>query len=527
MRRLFLVMSFALAACQQQTPTASNDAGSLIAQAVAAEGGADALRALNAVKLQGEAKFWEPGQSLEPGGPPRFLGTAKIETDWNLATGEARTQWDRDQQYPPPAEKLRYTETVLPALGFVTGDKGAKPMSSVRIAAQLRELERASPRLLLKAMDDAAHVQKTEPQKLGERLLPAVSYADGATNFLILFDPDTHLPAAIRTRDDDNMAGDSNYDLLLSDWAPAGSAKIATSLSYRLNGIEVANFHYTMVAPNPALPADAFAVPETVKTAAKAPATANVPYQWVIRRLFLNRYLDSDAIIYPDGGGLKLVELAPNVQQVQGGTANSLIVAMKDFLVVFDAPYGELQSRWTIDAAKAKYPGKPIRYLVLTHHHMDHAGGLRTYVADGANLIVPVEASAYIKAAVAAPHTVVPDDLQKNPRTPVIYGLYEVMSIKDETEEVRVYNMDTADRETDPRLTNSHSADMIMGHVLGSKLLYVTDLISPRGGPIERSEYTVAAGNDMREQRVEGADFTFVGGHGGTVKYAEVAKALK
>ena len=66
-----------------------------------------------------------------------------------------------------------------------------------------------------------------------------------------------------------------------------------------------------------------------------------------------------------------------------------------------------------------------------------------------------------------------------------------------------------------------------MGHVLGSKLLYVTDLISPRGGPIERSEYTVAVGNDMREQRVEGTDFTFVGGHGGTAKYAEVAKALK
>jgi hypothetical protein len=26
------------------------------------------------------------------------------------------------------------------------------------------------------------------------------------------------------------------------------------------------------------------------------------------------------------------------------------------------------QSRWVIDAAKAKYPGKPIKQLVLTHH---------------------------------------------------------------------------------------------------------------------------------------------------------------
>ena len=172
--------------------------------------------------------------------------------------------------------------------------------------------------------------------------------------------------------------------------------------------------------------------------AAKPPATANVPYQWVLRRLYLTRFTDSDAIIYPDGGELKLVELAPNVQHVQGGTANNLIVAMKDFLIVFDAPYGELQSRWVIDAAKAKYPGKPIKYLVLTHHHMDHTGGMRTYVAEGATIVVPSEGLEYFEKVVRAPHTVVPDELQKNPRTPVIYGVFENMTIKDETAEMRL-----------------------------------------------------------------------------------------
>ena len=118
-----------------------------------------------------------------------------------------------------------------------------------------------------------------------------------------------------------------------------------------------------------------------------------------------------------DGGGFKLVELAPNVQHVQGGTANNLIVAMKDYLIVFDAPYGELQSRWTIDAAKAKYPGKPIRYLVLTHHHMDHTGGMRTYVAEGATLIVPSQALDYFEKPSGLLIPWCPDELQKNPRT--------------------------------------------------------------------------------------------------------------
>ena len=74
--------------------------------------------------------------------------------------------------------------------------------------------------------------------------------------------------------------------------------------------------------------------------------------------MFLGRFLDSDAVYFPPGGGFKLVELAPNVQHVVGGTANNLIVTMKDGIVIFDAPVNEGQSRWVIDAAKKKYPGK-------------------------------------------------------------------------------------------------------------------------------------------------------------------------
>ena len=55
----------------------------------------------------------------------------------------ARTEWDRDHKYPDPVLKINYIETVLPTLGFVTDQQGAKGMSGVRIAAHLRELERA------------------------------------------------------------------------------------------------------------------------------------------------------------------------------------------------------------------------------------------------------------------------------------------------------------------------------------------------------------------------------------------------
>ena len=114
---------------------------------------------------------------------------------------------------------------------------------------------------------------------------------------------------------------------------------------------------------------------------------------------------------YPENGGFKLVELSPNVQHVVGGSANNLIVAMKDGIVIFDAPVDEGQSRWVIDAAKAKYPGKPIKQLVLTHHHMDHSGGTRAYVAEGAEIVIPGQARPFVEKMIQAEHKMSPDVL--------------------------------------------------------------------------------------------------------------------
>ena len=510
MKYALSILVLLLAMSQQQTTSAQGN-GDLVKQAVAAQGGAE-LRALKGLAIKGDAKFWEPGQSLVAGAEPRFLGDATFAITWDLANGRASTAWDRDQKYPDPPVKMKYTETVLPALGYVTDEKSSQPMSGIRVATHQRELERASPWLLVKAMDEPGKVRAGGSQRLGQQSLPAVSYTDGPTTFTILFDPKTHLPAAVRTRDDDNINGDSNFDLVLTDWKAVGRVQVAHSLSYRVNDVEVAKLTYREVSANPAIAADTFAVPDAVKAAAKPAATGNVPYQWVLRRLFLTRFTDSDNIIFPEGGGLKLVELAPNVQHVEGGTANNLIIAMKDHLIIFDAPYGEMQSRWTIDAAKAKYPGKPIRYLVLTHHHMDHTGGMRTYVAEGAKVIVPTPDKAYFEKDVKAPRTIVPDDLQKKPRSAEIIEVKDQMTLKDEAAEIRLYN-----------IQNPHVQGFLLAHVVTGNILYVTDLISPRG-PIDRSEGTAAVGEALRKYGITGA--TIAGGHGTLAKQADIGPAL-
>src|SRR2546430_13688931 len=88
----------------------------------------------------------------------------------------------------------------------------------------------------------------------------------------------------------------------------------------------------------------------------------------------------------------------------------------------------------------------------------------------------------------------------------------DTMSLKDETVTINLYN-----------IPNPHSDGMIIGHVVGPNVVWVTDLISP-SGPIGRSPATVAVGDALRKAGITGS--TIAGGHGTTAKQAEIAAAL-
>jgi glyoxylase-like metal-dependent hydrolase (beta-lactamase superfamily II) len=284
------------------------------------------------------------------------------------------------------------------------------------------------------------------------------------------------------------------------------------SRSYKLNDMEVQRINYKDVTVNPTVTPATFQIPDAVKAAGKPAATSNVPYQWVARRIFLGRFTDSDKIYFPENGSFKLVELGPNVQMVQGGGANNLIVNLKDGLAVVDAPVDEGQSKWVIDAAKAKYPGKPIKYLILTHHHMDHTGGMRAFVAEGATVYVPSQDKAYFEQVAKAPHTLAPDAQQKAMKPANVQGVADTASIKDDNETINLYN-----------IPNPHADGMLLVHLPKDNVLWVTDLVSPRG-PVGRNPQTVSVGEALRKHNITNA--TIAGGHGTTAKQADIAPAL-
>jgi hypothetical protein len=83
---------------------------------------------------------------------------------------------------------------------------------------------------------------------------------------------------------------------------------------------------------------------------------------------------------------VRVEKMADGVWMLYGGH-NSVLVEFKDYLAVIDAPVDETRSLAVIEAIHKLVPGKPIKYVINTHHHFDHSGGLRTYVAEGAAVI--------------------------------------------------------------------------------------------------------------------------------------------
>ena len=530
MRNLLLLSVVAtLLSCAGPSTTSLSRDQELVNRALAAMGGAEAVRGLRSVSIKGTLKHWEPEQSHAPGGDMRFAADATFDITMDFVNHVSRIDWVKQFAYPAP-RTFTYSEIVTPEAGAVIGvDSNGRTreslantppmhaMSGLRLATTQRELRRSSPALLLEMRNNPGRVNRMGEVAVGGVSHPALSYNAGAHNFVVLFDPNSGLPARVRTLDFDNMWGDADYDLVLSDWQTTHGVRMAMSQRYELNGRTVAELRITQVVANPALNAAGMALPAPLLKTAARPAVGNIPYQWVIRRQFIGTYLDSDHPSFDTQAtqSLRLQELAPGVQHVVGGSHNSLIVEMRDHLIAFDAPVSDGQSNWTIRTAQARYGNKPVRYLVLTHHHMDHAGGLRAYLAQGATLVVGRGAAAHYRRVLAAPVTRNPD------LAPRDYAKANIIEVSD-----RYVMRDGpgGGREVSAHLTeNPHVEAMLIGYVADARIGFVTDIWSPGAAPLPKEISTPLAAIVNAARRAGIQPLRFAGGHGSTSDYAPLA----
>jgi len=166
---------------------------------------------------------------------------------------------------------------------------------------------------------------------------------------------------------------------------------------------------------------------------------------------------------------VKTEKPAEGVWYLIGGTHHSVLIEMKDHLVVIEGPQNDARATAVIAEVKKLVPNKPIKYVVNSHHHFDHAGGLGPFVAEGATIITHDVNKAFFEQSLAAPRTVNPDKLAQSGKKATVEGIKDKRVLSDDTRTVELYHIQG----------NPHHDGLIMAYLPKEKLLVEADAYTP------------------------------------------------
>ncbi len=162
-------------------------------------------------------------------------------------------------------------------------------------------------------------------------------------------------------------------------------------------------------------------------------------------------------------------KLAEGVFRING-PYNALAVEMADYIVLFEpGPQNLARARANIAETKRIFPSKPIRYGVISHHHLDHTQGLAEVVAEGITIVTPSVNRAYLMSAMSAPRTLAPDALAKSGKKPLVEGF---------TGDKRVFQDGTRTFEIHVIKGLPHADGLVVGWLPKEKLLVYADMFN-------------------------------------------------
>jgi glyoxylase-like metal-dependent hydrolase (beta-lactamase superfamily II) len=173
-------------------------------------------------------------------------------------------------------------------------------------------------------------------------------------------------------------------------------------------------------------------------------------------------------------------KLAEGVYLLGGASHNSVAVEFKDYVAVVEAPLDEKRNLAVIEETVKLVPNKPIRFLVNTHQHHDHIGGLRTYLHIGATIITHWKNFSFYTRDVLnyAPRTLQPDMVSLWPPTELSEGYqYEQVTenyvLSDGTRNLHIYYVHPL----------AHVEGMLMAYLPKEKIVIEADLFDTHEPP--------------------------------------------
>ncbi len=162
-------------------------------------------------------------------------------------------------------------------------------------------------------------------------------------------------------------------------------------------------------------------------------------------------------------------KIADGVWFVSGGSHHSLVVEFKEYVAVVEGPLNEERSLAVLAEAAKLVPKKPVKYVFSTHHHFDHSGGLRTYVAQGATVVTHQSNVAFFQKTFAAPATIAPDAQSSKAAKPMIEGVEGKFALTDGKQMIEGYATNG----------DSHTKEYLFVYLRKPKILVEADAYNP------------------------------------------------
>jgi len=237
----------------------------------------------------------------------------------------------------------------------------------------------------------------------------------------------------VDSRVPDAVLGEIDVVTRYSNYRDFGGVKFPGRIEQTMAGMPVLDVQVREVQPNVAVD---IAVPDAVRSASERVATDKI---------------------------------ADGVWFVGGGSHNSVAIEMKDHLVLVETPLNDGRSAPVIEAVKALAPGKPLRYVINSHQHFDHAGGLRTAAAEGATIVTQAANVPFLERAFATPNRIAPDRLATSGKRATFMAVSDRAQLSDGTRTIDIH-----------RITDSvHNDSFLMVHLPVEKILIEADAYTP------------------------------------------------
>ncbi len=396
---------------------------------------------------------------------------------------------------------------VIDGVESVFGFPGGA-LSSERWASTVRQHRLLNPHLILRdvALGKLTATDAGVALRDGE-LRHRIDVADGVRPLSLFVDRFTGELTSVATFENDHVSGDTALEVHYTGWRTWDDSgvrfpsEVVLALGDQPWHIE----HRTAVAVNGALEDSLFAFPagSTPTHVAADAARGARNGQFYEGFAALGVPLDVPQTF------VQAEQVAAGVHHLRGGSHNSLVIEQGSGVVVVEAPLDEARAKAIYAWIAANIPGKTVTHVVSSHHHRDHSGSLRTFVARGARVVLGATARPYFANAFRAARTIEPDELAITPRPAVIdtVPVGGELLIPDANRPVRVIHV-----------PSTHASDMVIAYTPNQRVMFVSDIYSPGLGGSPAGAKEVLDVVVARNLTID----VIAGGHGATGTRAQL-----